>query len=363
MKIDLNFIPEDFVKKPGFIGHEPVVLIYPPHIAAKWDKNNLHFRSSIWNMQGELVSAGFRKFFNLGEHPEITPIPTNLKNVNIPEKLDGSLVIVSRYKGEYIFRTRGVYNLFEHDNGHEFNEILEKYPQIKTLETGETWNHSYLFEWLTPNRPIVIRYPENDIILLGIIRHDNYILWYQEEVDLFASLNGFKRPKFYHFDTIEDLVKSVEAFKGVEGVLLYFNEDQDLLKVKGLSYLASHRMKSELASLDRVLDLYMVLGEPSYQEYYEYILSNFDFELAESSRGFVSKVCEGKKEVDAILNGMVEFIKKNTLSKDNRKQAAQLILGSYGKETNRSSFVFQMLDGKIVDQDGRKKLYYQVLKK
>ncbi len=64
MKIDLTTIPEGLCQDKVIIAGEVCTFVHPPKDFFDWEESNLHLRSSIWNAEGELISAGFKKFFN-----------------------------------------------------------------------------------------------------------------------------------------------------------------------------------------------------------------------------------------------------------------------------------------------------------
>lgn len=343
---------------------EVVHLVQPCHIGAKFTQSNKIFRSSVWNSDGELISAGLPKFVNWGENPEHFPVPTNLKSAIVTEKLDGSLLIVSKYKGEFILRTRGTVDAANLDNGYELAVIKEKYPEIfKFQSVGmETWPFSLLFEWVSPVNRIVLSYgDEPDFILVGGVAHDTYNLWTQCWLDSLAKGFGCKRPVMYQFDSVDSLMADVDQWKGREGVVIYSKEGQALHKVKSAWYLALHHMKSELASFDKVIDVWFTLGKPDYQGFYNHVAKTFDFELANQIQGDMSRICDGFKEVAKIVAHMTVFVNDVRHSFHNRKDQALKIIAAYG-ETNRAAFCFKLLDNKPLADDDLKKLIYQVLK-
>jgi hypothetical protein len=369
MKIDIQSIDrEQFMVHEHFVNGELLYLVQPQHIGCKWQQNNKHFRSSVWNAQGELVSAGFPKFVNWGENPDNFPVPQSLKDTDIVEKIDGSLLVVSKYKGNHILRTRGTVDASKLDNGHELElfkqTILPKLQPGSDDGTGtDTWELSYLFEWVSPNQRIILNYGDSpDWFLVGTVRHEDYSLLTQGELNAFASFIGFKRPPIYTFPTVEDLMQNIESWKGKEGVVIYSNYGQILHKVKGLWYLALHRMKEALASFDKVVDVYFEQDEPTYQQFEEFITNQFDYELWTQIRGDVSRICDGMKDVQQIINGMTAFVNNTLKPLPTRKDQAVKTIDSYGI-TNRASFVFKLLDGKMLTYEDRKKLLYQVLKK
>jgi hypothetical protein len=372
MKIDLTSIDqEQFMVHQHVVNGEVLHLVQPQHIGAKWNRENKIFRSSLWNNEGELVSAGFQKFTNWGENPDNFPVPTSLKNTTITEKVDGSLLIVSKYKGHVILRTRGTSDATKIDNGHELKIFKEKYLSKLTdfteKECGkhlDTWNVSTLFEWVSPNQKIILNYGDNpEWYLVGAIGHADYSLASQDFLNAMAKdVLSCPRPVTYTFPNVEDLMKSVEEWKGKEGVVVYSNDGQSLHKCKSAWYLALHRMKEEFGSIERLIDVWFSWECPDYQTTETKIVSQFDFELFQTVRGDISKICDAWKEVQKIKDGMQKFVQETLLPLGTRKEQALKVLSAYGT-TNRASFIFKLLDKKPLARDDEKKLLYQVLKK
>lgn len=363
MKINLASIDRNnFMVHEHMIGGEVVYLVQAIHLGCFWTPETMIYRSSVWNANGEPVSLSYKKFFNWDENPKIDPMPESLKGAQMIEKIDGSALIFSRYKGHTVIRTRGTTDARQLDNGHEIDVLLTKYPGfLQFLESfQDSTPFSYIFEWVSPTNKIVLDYgPEPDMFLTGMIQHSNYVMYPQATLDKFAADLGLRRPKTFHYDSIEEMKASVEAFQGVEGLCVYYNGGQNIRKVKTAEYLCKHRMKSELASIDRVVDVWTIAGRPTYQEFFDYCSKTFDHEIATDARGFISTICDGWKEVLLIEKSMRE--KAAELSGLSRKDQAQIVLQKWGN-TNRASFVFQILDGKKWSDETYKKLLYQVIK-
>jgi hypothetical protein len=151
MKIDLQSIdPESFMVHQHFVGEHECFLVQPIHFGAVWAKDNLIYRSSLWDKDGNPVSLSFKKFFNYDEKPDIFPAPSNLTGAKLMEKLDGSTLIFSRYKGQTVIRTRGTVDARKQANGHEIDYLLQKYKEfIEFLESFTHTDRSYVFEWLS----------------------------------------------------------------------------------------------------------------------------------------------------------------------------------------------------------------------
>ena len=363
MKIDLDKVDRtQFMVHEHSLNGEIVHLIQPQHIGTKWTQDNKHMRSVVVNYEGEVISAGFPKFTNWGENPDNFPVPNSLRNCTVMEKLDGSLLIVSKYNGQYILRTRGTVDASTLANGHELELFKEKFLKSLTHDTPDTWNVSILFEWVSPINKIVLNYgDEPDWYVVGIVHHSDYSLYSQEDLDMWAKNKGFKRPATYTFTDVNDLLQNVDQWKGKEGVCVYSKNDQTIHKVKGAWYLALHHMKSELSNIEKIMDVWLEQGMPDYNTFYNYIFTTFDFELAEQIKGTISRIVDGKKEVNKIVDGMNSFVNNRLRSLPSRKEQAQLVISSYG-ETNRASFLFKLLDGKSLGKEEYKKLMFQILK-
>ena len=360
MKIDISKIDEtQFYVNQHIIAGQVVYLVIPHQMGTAWTRNTMHFRSSVWDFEGNPVSLSYKKFWNLGEMPELSPTPKTLDGTTIVAKIDGSTLIISKFRGQFIIRTRGAIDVSAQPNASEISILKEKYPKIFELNLDdETWNFSIITEWVTPSNQIVIKYPDVDFILTGVINHDDYSLWKQSDLDVFATTLGMNRPETYTFASIEDLLTNVDKWEGREGIVWYCG--QQLIKVKAAKYLFLHRMKSELSSLEKVIDVWISRGYPSYTDFYNFIVTTFDYELAEYCRGHISNICDGYKEVQQILAHMKTFVEP--LKSLPRKDAAMKIIAAYG-ETNRKSFCFSLLDSRELGGEEIKKILFQVLKK
>lgn len=362
MRVNLNTVDQSqFMVTPHIVNGETLWLVTPNHIGVKWTPETLMFRSSLWSNEGELVSAGFKKFFNWQEQPDLSPVPKSLKGCNIVEKLDGSLLIVSKYKGNVILRTRGTVDASALDNGYELQTFRETY--LKRLDDNrETWPCSYLFEWVSPTQRIILNYGENPAWhLIGAVDHIFYSLWTQERLDKCANFINAERPITYTFPDVETLLADIDKWKGKEGIVVYSNGDQVLHKVKCAEYLAKHRFKSQ-ATLENTVDIFFSLETPSYTEFERKLVETFDYECFEMVRGHASNICDAWKNVSKIVEGMQKFVDEKLRPLSTRRQQAELVLSAYSV-TSRSSMVFTLLDSKPLNDEQLKKLLYQSLKK
>lgn len=352
---------EEFNIKPFSFHGEMMYLVNPNHIGAKWTRDNLIFRSSVWTPEGLPVSLGLPKFFNYHEHPELSAPPKSLKGCELVEKLDGSCLIVSLYKGNLMIRTRGTTDAKTMKNGSEIEYFKTKYPRAfdlanrLTVRDG-TADHSLIFEWVTLSNKIVINYgAEPDIYLTGIINHNDYSLLSQKSVDEFANIIHVKRPKRYQFDSLEQFLADINVMQGKEGVVMYYNSGQEMRKVKTEWYNYWHSMRSNLTT-DKLIDFYFMWLEPDYQEYMAKFSKDSDYETQQWAMGAISALYDGVREYKKIMNHMQE---KVALRKEwNRKDFAIAAKQEYG-DTKKFSIAMSLYLGTPIKPEIRKHLLLQ----
>jgi hypothetical protein len=176
-------------------------------------------------------------------------------------------------------------------------------------------------------------------------------------LDALAAQYNFKRPERFSFKPSE-IFNKVNELKGIEGFCIYTNKG--IWKVKNEQYLLLHKMKSELNSFDKLVDVYFSqCFNYDYEQFYNFIHNTFDYEIAQQCKHNIFKITEKMedvKEIFMIMKSFVEEVKKLP----NRKEMAQKIIGFY-QPVNRSSFAFKLLDGKELDSDDYKKLLHQIL--
>lgn len=353
MKIDLKSIPADFSVREFQFHGEALFLVDPQNpFEANWTQDNLIFRSSIWNKEGELVSAGFKKFGNWLEKPDLWPVPKTLVNCDLVEKCDGSLLILSKYKGNLLIRTRGSSDAYEKGNGQELDILKAKYPKI--IEALEDEDVSILLEWVSPTNKIVIDYKEPEFYLIGVVNHINYSLFNQGVLDFLASTWEIPRPARYRFDSISEMLETIKQIEGKEGLCLYA-PGGDIFKVKSDWYLKRHAFKSQV-SLNSLIDLYLDWARPNKDKFVKKIEAEFDFECAEIAKPLIEKIYQSVYKVEDLLESL--RVAAEEYKKMPRKEAALKI-----KLLSYSGLIFQLLDGKEPNQRQQKELLLQFTQK
>jgi hypothetical protein len=343
MVINLSKIDKiQFNLKETELSGEICYLITPKEIGIKWDQNNKYLRSILVNSIGRIINAGFYKFVNFGENLENFPVPANIENHSIIEKLDGSLLTCGIYKNNIIHRTRGTVNAETLKNGHEISYFKSKYPLIWSNLNEE---QSFIFEWTSNNNKIIIDYgAESELKLIGVVNLEDYSLVNQDKLDEIALKLGVKRPKRYTFNNLEELhnvVKNWPANK--EGICLYSPCGQNIWKLKSLEYLKLHSFKSNL-SLKGILELFLSWGRPEKKDFCAKIEQTFDWECLNYAKLYIDEVYEKYSVFQSKIQEIRKFL--SNLNGLNRKEQAKNIL-AFDREW--ASICFSLLDGKEID--------------
>jgi len=361
MKLDLSRLNlEEFIVKDGVINDVECILIQPQHIGTKWTQKNSIFRSSVWRKDnGELLSASYKKFVNWGENPDNFPLPINLNDCSVYEKIDGSTLIIDFINGKLSYRTRGTFNARQLDNGHEIEQIDLKYGNSfkNILKCG---NYSIVCEWVSDKNIIILRYPNcPDVRLLNIIHKDDYDYTKQNTVDAIAQIRKIPRAKQCHFNSFEQLIKNVEAWQEGEGVCIYSKEDQEIHKAKSLKYLSLHRLKSELGSQSRLEELFFSVDPWMTKAYFiQYLNETFDFEIAEACKHNIDQMFPKIESFQSYIKDLNIFfgsVIEPVIDKLSRKELATLILQSSYAKLN--TLLFSKLDRKNIDNGALLKYY------
>jgi RNA ligase len=204
-----------------------------------WDDITTQTRGLVTDDKGNIVARPFKKFFNDSEKRH-TPTP----DFDVYEKMDGSLGILFHYEGEWVMATRGS---FTSDQSVKGFEMLQKYDYQKLHK-----DYTYLFEIIYNDNRIVVKYPYEDLVLLGMIDTKTGY-----EVDLYGEGNdvrlnnlitnlGFKVVRKYDgindYSILKGMIKDDE-----EGFVVRFSNG-DRMKVKGEEYMKLHKLITSVST-------------------------------------------------------------------------------------------------------------------
>lgn len=277
------------------------------------------------NNKWEVVARPFDKFFNLTENHAAK---IDWDSAKVLEKLDGSLVPMWFYTGEWQFSTSGSPDASGEVQGNpfDFQTLIRRVWNELGYTFPITIDYTFIFELITRYNKVVVDYKgQNRLVLLGVRNNKT-----GEEYDpsLVVKKFGLNYEVVRHFDqlkTLEDTTKQVETLNGLkeEGYVVV-DKFCNRVKVKAPHYVTLHRLKGEYFSRKRALEL-VLLGETSE------VLSYFP---------------EWKEDIDLIENKYQEFkssiLKTYEMHKgiESQKEFALAI-----KEAPMTSVLFAMRKG------------------
>lgn len=202
---------------------------------SKWDEVTLNCRSLITDFDGNIISKGFSKFFNLEEHKD-NEIPN--EPFDVYEKLDGSYIGAFYYENQWIIHSKGS---FISEQAIAASKYFFKNNYDKLFDTKLT----LIFEYVGINNRIVCNYPfEENLILIGLFNKDNEINIDQLKLD--NNINIVKK-----YDGINDFKTLRDVFNGDnrEGFVIRFKSGFRI-KIKYNEYVRLHRIINNITSYD-----------------------------------------------------------------------------------------------------------------
>jgi hypothetical protein len=255
-------------------------------------------------------------------------------------------------------RTRGTVTYAIQNNAPDFELLPQKYPKVVEF-LKENQHITLLFELVTPNNVIVVRPKEIDFYLLGAINKDNMtVVSSSEMTDIWRQVGPIQTPQTFTFNSttkLSEIIQHIKNWKGKEGIVVSYNNNQNRIKLKSDWYLFCHRVKSQLSSTNNLIEFYVEKGMPSAEDFYAAIETEFDYEIAVQLKSEIEKICEAgskaKKYIDNILE-MVHDIRKV----ETRKEQAAMIKRNYSEN---SSYAFAILDNKEITKQQWFKLIEQ----
>lgn len=201
---------------------------------AKWDEVTLSCRGLVFDDNGDQVSYPFKKFFNIEENKH-----TPTEHFEIYEKVDGSLITVFNYNGEWVVSSRGS---FTSDQAIAAQKLFKQLMNLDRIDKRVT----YLFELIAPWNRIVVDYGElEELILLGA--RAKY--FEASHLDLYevAKMLGCNLIRKFDFEDYKEIQKLNWA--NTEGFIVRFSNG-DRCKIKFADYVKLHRVLTNCSSYD-----------------------------------------------------------------------------------------------------------------
>lgn len=305
----------------------------------------------------EIVSYAFDKFFNY-EEPYAADI--DWKSCYVTEKLDGSLVKLSRIGDNILWSTNGTIDAYKAPLVEQigciaksFGElawyaILENYCKARDLSVSgcidpdivKDWlksiikpGYTYMFELTSPYNKVVVTWHKTELHFIGCRDNESgqEIFFGDHELSKIFDI-----PKIFPLRSVDECIKAAsELDVNAEGYVVV-DKDFNRVKIKSPLYVSIHHLRGEngVMSYKRALEIVKTNEVAEVLTYFPEYKSAFD----ELEKRFTEKVAQ----VEAAWKEFASI--KDTLL--TRKDQAIWIM-SHVKEF--SGFMFGMLDGKITD--------------
>ena len=266
------------------------------------------------------VCVPFFKFANYGE-PYADKI--DWKSARVQEKIDGSLMKLWCYKGDWRVSTNKTISAetaFTNNNEETFLNLFYRAWE----NTGKQFNdlnpdYTYMFELVSPQSRVVVPYNETKLYHTGT---RNNITLKELNIDI-----GIEKPKEFSITTIEECIEAAKNLDKYHEGFVVVDKRWRRIKVKSPIYLAIHHLLNNIASEKRVMDLILSGEDAEVVAYFpEYL------ELFNSVREHLDKfIAHKEQELEKIQN--TEFT--------DQKQLAEFV-----NQTICPSCLFYFLKGK-----------------
>ena len=270
----------------------------------------------------EPVCVPFFKFGNYGESycPEI-----DWKSCWVGEKLDGSLIKMSRIGDDILWSTNGTIDAFKAPLAEQigciaksFGElayfaVLDNYRKACNLSVSDhidpgcadSWLKSivkpgftYMFELTSPFNKVVVQWRETRLSFLGVRNNETLQETYFSDHELKCIFNT---PKVFPLRSVDDCVKAANELDCHNEGFVVCDKDFNRVKIKSPTYVALHHMRNNgVLSYERGIEIVrgneleeVVTYFPEFKDHLEQIKEKYDFlvsRLEASWDGFSTSV-------------------------------------------------------------------------
>lgn len=311
--------------------HLPLTIFnYTPKAAYEplWDTITLRCRGLIADDKGFIVGNCMPKFFNYNE-PSAKDIDKD-GPVQTTDKLDGSMGSVIFYQDDLVVATRGSFESEQAIWAHNFIQKDKELCEAFRVICSE--NVTAVVEIIYPENRIVVDYGDLEaVVLIGAI--GNYELTRGRQLWIPADgIYSWPGPIVERFDaaSFEEALR-IPPRLNREGVVIYFENSGQRLKIKQKDYIEAHKFISNLTPKN-------IWNELRNGKTVEQLLDVAPDEFHGLVREITSILMENR---DKLLEEIErEFISLNPRQYETRKEFAEAI-----KDHPLKGLLFTRLDG------------------
>lgn len=288
----------------------------------------------------DIVSMAFYRFFNYGEDVNIKA--EDLDHMHVMEKLDGSLISLFNYKGEWRMSTSG--GIDNPTRVHDYDITFEDLFYDALGNTSPNWKELvddsivYIMELTAPENRVVTRYKERSVTLLACRRKPDFGELDHDELLKHGEAVNIPVAKMYNLESLEDVIHSFKDLppldEGYVAVNYHKKKDGNFqrVKIKNPTYVAKHHLKDSACNSRKALFGVVLTGE------IDEVASIFE-EFEPTLRDLDAKWIAWQKRHK-------DFIQKITDEEWSPKQ-----IGTCAPDDIHTGFVFAVVNGKIKDID------------
>lgn len=255
------------------------------------------------------VCVPFYKFGNYGEGYADT---IDWNTARVQEKVDGSLIKVWYYNGEWKISTNGMIDARDAELDCNISEYKTFYDLfMKAVENvGLDFNklkprYTYMFELISPFNRVVVPYTEISLRHIGTRNIDTL-----EEFDINI---GVPKPKEYNFKSLDECIKMAQELSFSEEGYVVVDANWHRIKVKSPAYVAVHHLKNNgVVTKERVIEL-IRLNE--YEEFLNYFpeyteqIINIKIKIEEFIKNMNSSIEKAQNTLFLTRKDFAEFAK------------------------------------------------------
>ena len=235
----------------------------------------------------KVVCWPFDKFFNVQEQ---YAADIDWSSARVLEKIDGSLIKLYYYNGEWVFATSSTCDAHDANVdrfGKKYYDIIKKavnYNKIPfdTLDP----DYTYMFELVSPESQVVINYKSTALYFLACRNNTT-----GEEIE--TSI-GIMKPNSYPLNSLEGCMEAVEKLNMGSDVtnegFVVVDKNYHRVKIKSMAYVSLHHIKNAGFTAKRMSELYaasidfdeLVKEFPGYTReirFYQWQIAEFEFNV------------------------------------------------------------------------------------
>ena len=228
-------------------------------------------RGLILDADNSIIAKSFTRFYNYEEH-----IDENFdwSNIIISEKIDGSMIQLYYYNGNWHWTTRSSFDACDVvlNNKWNFQDLINRANKNLDYEKLNK-NYCYTFELVSPENQVVVYYDKPK--LYGIYIYDllnDKELNYEDEKIKFDKI-GFEMPFSMkltneNYEHIREKFVDNRKTKEFEGVVLRDKND-NRLKVKTLEWIKAHKLQNNgVLTTKRIIEMSLANELTEYLAYF-----------------------------------------------------------------------------------------------